>query len=356
MIDWTSGMKQWFEYWEVSPNSWTDIKLLDNVSSGSLTKDLSNTTLGSASFTLTSFTGEFYIREYLCVEQNGEIEKVCLGTHLVQSPHTNFNGRVSSVTAKAYTILTELKENYPPMFYTLPKGTELVKWVYNTIESNSRIRVKRDTSYEVISKYDYVANTDDTWLDFLVSVMTQNNIAYGITADGVFYVYEMFKYDRCPSSYIFKTDEKSILVPKISYDQDIYDIPNVVEVYTSNANGYNCVRIVNKNDGPTSIEARGREIVYRETSPSITGIPSDEEITRYAKALLESLSTIKVEIDFSHAFVPGIELGDTVTIDYPDAGIRNQKARVISQDLELSQGLLVDTVATFEQKYWIGSD
>ena len=352
MIDWTAGMKQWYEYWEVSPVSWADIRMLDNVSGGSIMRNTSNVSLGSASFKMTDFIGEMYIRTYLCVEQNHESQKVCLGTHLVQSPNTAFNGKVSTVNATAYTPLIELKENYPPIFYTIPKGTEIISWIYNSVTNNSRIRVERNTEWEVYSKYDYVANTDDTWLDFIVSVMRQNNISYGITPEGVFYIYEAFKYDRCPSTYFFTTDDKSIILPNVSYTQDIYNIPNVVEVYTSNAKGYNCVRIINDGPNATSVTARGREIVYRETSPSILGIPSDEEITIYATKLLESLSTIKVELSFEHAYVPEVNIGDTITIDYPEAGIFGQKALVLDQQLDCSQGLIVSTTASFERQYW----
>ena len=352
MIDWTAGMRQWYEFWKVSPVSWTDIELLDNVSGASITRDLTNASLGSASYSLTDFSGEFYIRAYLCVEQNNETDKICLGTHLVQSPSTSYNGKYATVDAKAYTPLIELKENYPPMFYTIPKGTELVNWIYNAVSDNSRIQVRRDAAFEKVSKYDYIANTSDTWLDFIVSIMNQNEISYGITPEGTFYIYESYKYDRSPSVYEFRTDDNSIILPNITYSQDVFEIPNVVEVYTSNSKGYNCVRIANNSGSATSVAQRGREIVYRETSPSITGIPSDEEIVNYANSLMESLSTIKVELSFSHGFIPGVNIGDTVLIDYPDAGIMSQKARIASQDLDLQQGLIVSSTALFEKKFW----
>lgn len=354
MIDWTSNMRQYFEFWVVSPISWTDTYMLDNVSGAAISKDLNSITLGSASFDLTDFTGENYIRSYLVAEQNGESERVCLGTHLVQSPVTSFNGFYSTVTSNAYTPLTELNENYPPMYYLIPKGTDITKWVYDCVETNSRVKTIKDFNESIISKYDYVANSDDTWLNFLVSVMRQNGLSYGITAEGMFYIYKSFRYDRTMSVYSFETGENSIILPSIKYSQDIYKIPNVVEVYTSNSKGYNKIRLVNQSDGKASIMSRGREIVYRETSPSLTGIPSNEEVENYAKQLMENLSTIQVELSFTHAYTPEVNIGDTVTINYPEAGLNTQPAKIISQDLDLKSGLLVKTTAMFEQKYWTG--
>lgn len=356
MIDWTMSMQQWYEFYTVNPVSWSDVALIDTVTSADISTDLNTATITSASFSFGNLSGEFYIRAYICGAQGDEdIERYCLGTYLVQSPTFSYDGYYNTITATAYSPLMELKENYPPIFYTLPKDSDVVKWAYQAIKENSRLLVEENDMESVISKYDYVANSDDNWLDFITSVLNQNGLSYMISPEGRVRIYKEYNYARNPVKHIFKTDEKSILLPNISYNKDLYDIPNVVEVYVSTEKGYNVVRVLNNKsalESSTSIAARGREIVYRETSPSILGVPSDAEIENYAKRLLEAKSTILAEITFSHAYVPGLSVGDSIIIDYPDAGLNEQKCKIISQSMTLKEGLTVDTTATYEIKYW----
>ena len=53
MPDWTKSMNQTFEYYIVDPNTWKDVKLLDNVKKCSITRDSESETLGSATIDIT---------------------------------------------------------------------------------------------------------------------------------------------------------------------------------------------------------------------------------------------------------------------------------------------------------------
>ena len=80
MADWSSSMQQTFEYYIVDPNTWKDQKLIDNVVSCTINRDLESETLGSADISITESLGECYIRIYLITIQNGIREKHPLGT------------------------------------------------------------------------------------------------------------------------------------------------------------------------------------------------------------------------------------------------------------------------------------
>ena len=107
MPDWLSSMQQTFEYYVVDSITWKDTKKLDTIISCSITRDLETETLGSATFKVSDFIGECYIRVYLITIQNGITEKHPLGTFLVQTPSTSFNGKVQSISMDAYTPLLE---------------------------------------------------------------------------------------------------------------------------------------------------------------------------------------------------------------------------------------------------------
>ena len=119
MPDWTKSMQQTFEYYIVDPTSWKDSEKLDNILSSTITRDSEVDTLGSATIDITNMIGECYIRIYLVTIQNGIRERFPLGTYLVQSPSSSYNGKIKKVTMDAYTPLLELKENPPPVGYTI---------------------------------------------------------------------------------------------------------------------------------------------------------------------------------------------------------------------------------------------
>ena len=108
MIDWTKSMEQIFEYYEVDPNTWKDKSLLKTVKSCTISRDDETDTLGSATIDITEMVGECYVRIYLVTIQNGVREMHPLGTFLVQTPSSTFDGKVRTTTMDAYTPLIEL--------------------------------------------------------------------------------------------------------------------------------------------------------------------------------------------------------------------------------------------------------
>ena len=107
MIDWLSSMQQTFEYYVVNPDTWKDEKLIDNVISCTINRDSEAETLGSATIDVSESLGECYIRVYLITIQNGIKEKHPLGTFLVQTPSSSFDGKIRDVSMDSYTPLLE---------------------------------------------------------------------------------------------------------------------------------------------------------------------------------------------------------------------------------------------------------
>ena len=170
MPDWTKSMQQTFEYYTVDPGTWKDVKRLDNVKSSSINYDSEAETLGSASFDVTDSVGESYIRTYLVTIQNGVTEKHPLGTHLVQTPSSSFDGKVRSVSMDAYTPLIELKENKPPIGYFIAKNQNIMSMAYRLASENMRAPVGLTTTPDKLH-YDFVADPEDTWLSYLSYVV-----------------------------------------------------------------------------------------------------------------------------------------------------------------------------------------
>ena len=351
MPDWFSSMQQTFEYYVVDPNTWRDKKLIDTVVSCTIDRDAEAETLGSATIETTESLGECYVRVYLVTTQNGVKEKHPLGTFLVQSPSTSFDGKIMTASMDAYTPLIELKENPTPIGYSLSKGMNIMDMAYRLVREHARAPVFK-TEHSKTLHDDFVSNTDDTWLTFLSDLIA--NAKYDFALDEMGRILFSPKQDTASLQPVqtFDDGNSSILYPTISTERDLYGIPNIVEVVYSKGKDHYFARVVNDDsNSPTSIQARGREILYRETDPDLVGDPTNKQIEQYAKQLLRNLSSLECTISYSHGYCP-VRIGDCVRINYKRAGIINVKAKVISQSIKCTPGCEVTEKAVFTTSLW----
>ena len=351
MADWLSSMQQTFEYYEVDPGTWKDVKKLDNVKSSTINRDADAETLGSATIDVVDSVGECYIRVYLVTIQNGVTEKHPLGTFLVQSPSSKFDGKTRDVSLDAYTPLIELKENMPPLGYSIPKDSNIMDLAYALTRERVRAPVVSATCEKGIF-YDFVADTQDTWMSFLASFIS--NAKYSFDLDEMGRILFSPKQDTASLQPVWTFDDSnsSILYPEITMEQDLYGIPNIVEVIYSQGSGYYYARAVNDDpNSPISTISRGREIVHRVTDPDMIGNPTNRQIDEYAKQLLKELSTVEYTVSYTHGYCP-VRVGDCVRLNYTRAGITDVKAKVISQSIECKPGCQVSETAVFTNKLW----
>lgn len=351
MPDWLESMQQTFEYFTVDPETWADDKKIDTVKSCSITRDSEAATLGSASINISESLGECYIRVYLKTIQNGVIERFPLGTYLVQTPSSSFNGKIKDVNMDAYTPLLELKEKQPQIGYALFKGDNTMQMAYMLTRENMRAPVVF-TSCDTTLFSDFVAETDDTWLTYLTDLIA--NAKYGFDLDEMGRVLFAPKQDTASLQpvWTYTDDNCSILHPDFSMDHDMYGIPNVVEVIYSNGSDYYYAKVVNDDpNSPISTVNRGREIVYRTTDPGLVGDPTENQIEEYANQLLRDLSSLEYTITYKHGYCP-VRVGDCVRFNYERAGLKDVKAKVISQTISCEPGCPVTEKAVFTTKLW----
>lgn len=351
MPDWSSPMQQTYEYFIVDPGTWKDIKKLDTIKSCSITRDEDVETLGSASIGITESVGECYIRSYLVTVQNGLRERHPLGTFLVQTPASSFNGKIRDVTMDAYTPLLELKENPPPLGYSLLKGDNIMESAYRITREHVRAPVVKTDCDDTLHN-DFVANTDDTWLTYISDLIL--NAKYELALDELGRILYSPKQDIASLQpvWTYNDDDESILYSDITIDHDLYRIPNVVEVVYTNGNENYCKRVVNDDpNSPTSTVNRGREIKHRVIDPGFIGDPTTHEIDEYAEQLLRDLSAVECTITYTHGYCP-VRIGDCVRINYTRAGLKNVKAKVISQTIKCEPGCPVTEKAVFTTNLW----
>lgn len=351
MPDWTKSMKQSFEYYVVDPGTWRDKKKLQNVKTSTIKRDGSAETLGSATIDIDENIEECYIRIYLITVQNGITEKIPLGTVLVQTPSFEFDGKVSSQSLDAYTPLLELKENPPPLGYSILKDENIMDNAYRIVRDNVRAPVVKAENTEKLYS-DFVANTNDTWLTFTSDLISNAKYEFDLDEMGRILFAPKQDLESMQPVHTFDDGNSSILYPDISIDHDLYGIPNAVEVIYSSGSINYYAKVVNDDpNSPISTINRGREILYRDTDPGLAGNSTENQIQEYAEQLLRDLSALEYTVTYTHGYC-NVRRGDCVRINYPRAGINNAKARVISQSIKCEPGCPVTEKAVFTVKLW----
>ena len=351
MPDWTKSMQQTFEYYMVDPKTWKDVKMLNNVKSSTINRDSGTETLGSATIDIMKSVGECYIRIYLITIQNGIKEKFPLGTFLVQTPSSSFDGKIRSVSMDAYTPLLELKENPPPLGYFILKGENVMDSAYRLTKDHVRAPVvKTDCTTKLF--YDFIADTSDTWLSYIKDLMTNAKYEYALDELGRILFSPQQDTASLQPVWTYDDGNSSILYSDISMEHDLYDIPNIVEVIYSNGGDYYYSRVVNDDENsPLSTVNRGREITRRVTNPDLIGDPTENQIEEYANRLLRELSSVEYTISYTHGYCP-VRIGDCVRLNYNRSGIKDVKAKVISQSIKCEPGCPVTEKAVFTAKLW----
>ena len=346
MPDWTASMLQSYEYYTVDPHTWRDVKRLTNVKSSTIKRDSGVETLGSASFDITELVGESYVRTYLVTNQNGIVERHALGTHLIQTPSSSFDGKIRAVSVDAYTPLIELKENPPPLGYSILKGENIMERAYRITRENVRAPVVRPKCDKLLHT-DFVADVNDKWLSFNTDLISNAKYVYDIDPMGRILFSPKQDAVSLQPVWTYTDDNSSILYPEITMDHDLFDIPNVVEVIYSKGRDCYYVKVINDDENsPTSTVRRGREIVHRVTDPDMIGDPTQNQIDEYAVQTLRDLSSVEYTVSYTHGYCP-TRVGDCVRLNYTRAGIINIKAKVISQSIRCEAGCSVSEKAAF---------
>lgn len=351
MPNWKESMQQSFEYFIVDPGTWRDSSKINNVKSCTISRDLETDTLGSATIDVVDLIGECYVRVYLVTIQNGVRERFPLGTFMVQSPSSSYDGRKRDVSMDAYTPLIELKEKMPPIGYSIQKNENIMYFAYTLTNDNVRAPVIEAISDKKL-QFDFVADPNEHWLSFLSALTSNAKYSYSLDELGRVFFSPKQEIDSLQPVWTYDDRDDSILYPEITTNQDLYGIPNVVEVSYSNGYVNYFSRVVNDDpNSPTSTVNRGREIIHRVTNPDLVGIPLDFQVDEYAEEMLKELSTLQCTISYSHGYCP-VRLGDCVRINYSRAGLMDIKAKVISQSIKCQPGCQVSEKAIFTTKLW----
>lgn len=202
----------------------------------------------------------------------------------------------------------------------------------------------------------FVANADDTWFSYISDLMANAGFNFGLEPEGRVIFEPYIELSAMRPVWEFNDSNSSILLPELTNERDLFNVPNVVEVVYSTDEEIFTSTVVN--DDPNSITStvsRGHIVRHRDTSPNISenmsGDNAQAYLDAYAEKLLRSLSNVEHELTYSHGYCP-VRLGDCVLLNYGAANLRNVRARVIRQEIECETGCVVSETAIYTTQLW----
>lgn len=347
MPDWTRGMSRTYEFWRVNPESWNDAERIDTVTGCTISRDMSNPVLAEATFEMDAFDGEMYIRVYLVTSQDGARSREPLGTFLVQAPRRSGNGMRMAVSAHGYSPLKELVETYPPIgayFGMCDVANEAARF----ISENCRAPVI-GASGAAYSTEPFIAEYSETCMDFVQAFLDANGCAMSIDGMGRITVGPAPDASAAAPVWRFADDGRSVMLPDITDEDNSPDIPNKVEVVYSSGDTVMFAEAVDDDPAsPVSTESRGRTVAMRDTSPDVSGKPTQETMDALAASMLRDNGAIVHDIEFSHGFIPDVDIGRGVELSYRRAGM-SVRALVVSQSIKCTPACTVTTHARYTE-------
>lgn len=334
-------MQVTYRFTKVDPRTWRDAEEIAEVEDAEVSFDSSQATKGTMTCTMSEPIGEAYIRAYIV--EDGASSPV--GTFLCQTQTSDHDGRTKRYRVEAYTPLHELAETHPPIGFFAPKNTPIASFAARYADDNCRAPVVASLSGGASTDI-YVAETDESWLDFLSGLLEQDGKSFVPDYDGSLLIVP----DRDAASLqpmcAFTDDNASIVQGEVEEEWDVYKVPNRVTVIAPD--GTVAVAENRNDDTPLSYNNRGRWVEERITDPKLPIGYDQSYLDDYAERELAKRSVSEHKVTITHGWVPHLRIGDCVFLALARAGIYT-RAIIVSMRLKCDKEAQVQTVLKFTE-------
>lgn len=328
-MDWSKGFSSKYYLSVVDPLTWRDTDHLEltgghierNISSLRESADISTNDLNTSR--------EFWVRIWLIAKQEDDSERVALFTGITSCPTTKINRRKIETPIECYSVLKPAEDVLLPRGYYVPievPGAVEIKRLLSVSPAPVIIDGESSELEEAI-----IAESGETNLSMVEKILEAINWNLKLKGDGTIV---LGPYPE-ESSMIIGTNY-DIVEPEVEIEQDWFDCPNVFRVISG---GLSAVAMDESDDSIMSVQNRGREIWAEETDCYLN---DDESLAEYAARRLKELQTYGLSVSYSRRFIPNIDPGDIITLNYPDYdGLAMEEYTIESQSISLGKGAQV---------------
>lgn len=322
-MDYARGYKVQYYAVMIDPQSWVEGERLELIS-GSVNRT-DDELRQSASITVSDYEQqqEHWIRIYMDARQNDDVTHEALFTGLATSPKKAINGNTIKYEMECFSVLKPLQDIVLQRGWYVPIGANVEDSIKALLSYTPAV-LELGSNTPSISDY-IIAEDDETALSMLDKILKAIKWTLKITGEG--HIQIMPESDTSIAT--FGARAADILETSVSVERDWYECPNVFRASTGD------VTAVARDDDPNSIlstVSRGREVIMSEDDVTLG---DNEGIAEYARRRLREEQDIAEKVSYTRRYVPGINVGDVITLDYEQAaGIY----RITSQTINLTHG------------------
>lgn len=266
-----------------------------------------------------------------------------LGTFIPSAPVEYWDAGGGRQEIELLDRTSVISNDYVESSYTVKKDTNVVSAVRKLIASTGEHVGALTPSNETVSK-DMVWGAGTNKLTIINELLdSADYFALWSDYNGQFRVQRYTKPSDRATVFEFLDDDKSIFLPDLSIDRDIYDVPNKV-IMTAQGDGESegwVSTATNTNpNSPYSFANRGRWITDVQLGIEAT---SKEALDSKATRRLSSLAAPQATISIEHAPIPGLKVNDVVRFRREPADV-NTYYTVTKTGLDFNSTSLAKTV------------
>lgn len=224
------------------------------------------------------------------------------------------------VTIEAYDRCWILRDTVAESMYFIPAGTNYIEAVTNLLTAAGIALIQATPSTETLAEDREDWEMGTSYLKIINQLLSEINYkALWFNQDGV----AILEPESIPTANNIKhtlddTTVKSLIIPGINRETDVYKSPNVFICVCSNPDKDDVMvaRSENTNpQSPLSTKRRGRSIT---SVVNVDNIASQAELQNYADQLRDKSMIAGETIQVSTALLPGYGADDVTSIKYGD--------------------------------------
>ena len=256
---------------------------------------------GSATFTTKHRDDIDYLNDRIKIYCIIDGVRHSLGEYLISSSRRKIDGNSIYRECTCFSKLLILQDDKVRQRHVVNIGTNVIVEVKRLLGSLPFLLEDSPLTLQSSKEWD-IGTSKLQIINDLLDIINWNSLR--VDTNGVFTTEPyILPIDR-QIDFILKDDEYSIIHNQQSEDLDVFGVPNVIILSTNNSDITPPLYTVFENrnvDSPTSIENRGREIVYFE---DISDVPNQAVLNDLAKKKLYEKTDVYAHIELTTAIQP----------------------------------------------------
>lgn len=332
-MDWSKGLSASYKAYIVDPITWKDTESIDIIS-GSISKS-EDDLRESADISVSDYNSnkEQWLRIYLDARQSSDSYYGAIFTGLISSPGKEMEGSVQTNSLRCYSVLKPASDILLPRGYYVNYGTNTISILKSLLTVIKGIPVIIEGTPPNLSQT-IIAESGESNLSMADKILYSIGWRMRIRGDGAILISEPASE---PSAYFDPVDVDSLEL-RVSIENNWFDCPNVFRAVQGN---FSATAVDNDPNSMFSVQNRGREIYYEESScnPYV-----GESLAQYAKRRLKEEQQVYMSASYSRRFDPDANVSDVISLRYPGQGL-DGLFYISSQTVELGYSPTVSEVA-----------